>query len=88
MARDGVAAQAHAAIITQVTARDPGEYAEWQTHPGEIFVYVLRGTLVVHSVLYAAERLTEGDSLYYDAAAGSKWTSEGKRDAEVLWVYA
>lgn len=75
-------------IRTLVTAREPEEYTEWQVHPGEIFVYVLRGTLVVHSELYEPERLEEGDSIYYDAAAGTKWTCLGPETAEVLWVYA
>jgi transcriptional regulator with XRE-family HTH domain len=75
-------------IQTTVTARDPGEYAEWACHPGEIFVYVLSGTLVVHSTAYVPVRLETGDSMYYDAATGTKWTSEGAEDAIVLWVYA
>ena len=75
-------------IHTLVTARNPDEYAEWATHPGEIFVYVLSGTLVVHSTAYAPVHLVAGDSIYYDAAVGTKWTTEGPQDATVLWVYA
>ena len=75
-------------IQTTVTARNPNDYAEWATHPGEIFIYVLSGTLVVHSTVYAPVWLEAGDSLYYDAGTGTKWTSEGKTDASVLWVYA
>jgi transcriptional regulator with XRE-family HTH domain len=75
-------------ILTQVTARDPAEYAEWANHAGEIFLYVLSGTLVVHSRLYEPAVLEAHDSMYYDASADSKWTSRGKDDAEVLWVYA
>jgi transcriptional regulator with XRE-family HTH domain len=75
-------------ILTRVTARDPAEYAEWANHAGEIFLYVLSGTLVVHSRLYEPVVLKIHDSMYYDASADSKWTSRGKADAEVLWVYA
>ena len=75
-------------IQTSVTARHPDDYAEWAIHRGEIFLYVLSGTLVVHSTAYAPVRLEAGDSLYYDAGTGTKWTSEGKTDASVLWVYA
>ena len=75
-------------ILTLVTARDPAEYAEWANHAGEIFVYVLTGTLVVHSRLYEPVRLRAHDSMYYDASADTKWTSAGKADAQVLWVYA
>jgi transcriptional regulator with XRE-family HTH domain len=75
-------------ILTRVTARDPGEYAEWANHSGEIFLYVLSGTLVVHSRLYEPVRLRAHDSMYYDATADTKWTSVGKAGAQVLWVYA
>lgn len=75
-------------IVTRVTARDPAEYTEWARHSGEIFVYVLSGALVVHSRLYEPVRLEAHDSMYYDATADSKWTSEGEADAQVLWVYA
>ncbi|MCS3468380.1 transcriptional regulator with XRE-family HTH domain [Pseudomonas sp. JUb42] len=75
-------------LKTRVTAKVPGEYAEWPVHVGEIFVYVLSGRLVVHSQLYAPVYLEPGDSLYYDSSSGHKWTTEGETDAEVLWVYA
>ena len=75
-------------IRTRVVARSPDEYAEWAMHPGEIFVYVLKGTLVVHSMLYEPVSLDAHDSMYYDATTGSKWTSRGRTDAEVLWAYA
>lgn len=75
-------------LKTRVTARQPGEYAEWPVHEGEIFVYVLSGRLVVHSQLYAPVCLEPGDSLYYDSSSGHKWTTDGDGDAEVLWVYA
>jgi hypothetical protein len=71
-----------------VTARDPAEYAEWANHGGEIFLYVLSGVLVVHSRLHEPVVLKPHDSMYYDSSADSKWTSRGKADAEVLWVYA
>lgn len=73
---------------TRVTARRPEEYAEWARHPGEIFVYVLKGAMVLHSEAYAPLRLRAGESVYYDASMGSKWTSEGEDDAEVLWLYS
>ena len=74
-------------LKTRVTAREPGDYAEWPVHPGEIFVYVLSGRLIVHSQIYTPVALEAGDSIYYDAKAPHKWTSEGEDEAEVLWVY-
>ncbi|WP_296249025.1 helix-turn-helix domain-containing protein [Pseudomonas sp. UBA4194] len=72
---------------SRVVAKHPDEYSEWPSHAGELFVYVLSGCLVIHSQLYAPLRLEPGDSLYYDARAGHKWTSEGVDEAVVLWVY-
>lgn len=73
---------------TRVTSHDVGDYSEWQTHSGEIFVYVLSGTLVVYSEYYEPLTLEAGDSVYYDAKMGHKWISGGEADAEVLWIYA
>ena len=75
-------------IRTRVSARNPNDYAEWAVHSGEIFVYVLRGVLVVHSTVYSPVIMRRDDSLYYDATVGTKWTSQGRSDALVLWVYA
>ncbi|MER2533871.1 MAG: XRE family transcriptional regulator [Rhizobiaceae bacterium] len=73
---------------TRVTSHDVNDYSEWQTHSGEIFVYVLSGTLVVYSEYYEPLTLEEGDSVYYDAKMGHKWISSSEADAEVLWIYA
>ena len=75
-------------FLTKVTAHEVDLYSEWQRHQGEIFVHVLSGVLIVHSELYEPLRLSAGESVYYDASAGHKWTSEGAEDAEVLWVHA
>lgn len=73
---------------SRVIARRPSDYAEWGRHPGEIFLYVLSGVMVLHSEAYAPLRLRAGESVYYDASMGSKWTSDGEQDAEVLWLYS
>lgn len=75
-------------IRTRVRARTVDEYPEWARYNAEVFLTVLKGTLIVHSEIYAPTELHEGDSLYYDAASGHVWTSVGEEDAEVLWVYA
>jgi transcriptional regulator with XRE-family HTH domain len=75
-------------IRTRVRARRPEDYAEWARYDAEVFLLVLKGTVVVHSELYAPTELEEGDSIYYDASTGHVWTSIGDEDAEVLWAYA
>lgn len=75
-------------IRTIVRARELTSYEEWASYKAEIFLTVLRGVLIIHSQNYAPVRLEVGDSIYYDAASGHLWTSEGEQDAEVLWVYS
>jgi transcriptional regulator with XRE-family HTH domain len=75
-------------IYARVTACSVDEHDEWSRHEGEIFVYVLHGTLIVHSEHYKPVKLQEGDSIYYDASTGHKWTSDGATSAEVLWIFS
>ncbi|WP_421928436.1 helix-turn-helix domain-containing protein [Neoaquamicrobium sediminum] len=73
-------------IRTRVTARSPEEYRSWPVSDAEIFVTVIKGTMVVHSQIYEPLILNAGDSLYYDAGSPHIWTSQGPEDAEVIWV--
>lgn len=75
-------------IRTHVTARSPDEYDSWPVNDAEIFVTVIKGTMIVHSEIYEPLVLNQGDSLYYDASSPHVWTSEGPEDAEVVWVIA
>ncbi len=75
-------------IRTRVRARDLSAYEEWARYDAEIFLTVLKGTLILHSQNYEPTRLETGDSIYYEASTGHLWTSEGDEDAIVLWVYA
>ena len=75
-------------IRTRVRARELTSYEEWASYNAEIFLTVLSGVLVIHSQNYAPTRLEAGDSIYYDATTGHLWTSEGRDDAEVLWIYS
>jgi transcriptional regulator with XRE-family HTH domain len=75
-------------IYSTVTARLASDHDGWSKHEGEIFVYVISGTLIVHSENYNPARLEAGDSIYYDASSGHNWTSDGPEDAEILWVFS
>ncbi|MCW2238756.1 helix-turn-helix domain-containing protein [Azospirillum canadense] len=75
-------------IKTTIVARSIDDYPEWAKYEAEMFLYVLSGTVVIHSQIYEPLRLDAGDSLYYDASTPHLWVSEGDTDAEVLWVYA
>lgn len=75
-------------IRSRVTARTPSDYASWPVSDAEIFVTVVKGTVIVHSQVYEPLTLNTGDSLYYDASTPHIWLSEGPEDAEVIWVIA
>jgi transcriptional regulator with XRE-family HTH domain len=75
-------------IRTTVVARSIEDYPEWARYDAEVFIHVLKGTVVVHSQIYEPVRISAGDSMYYDASTPHLWVSEGEENAEVLWVYA
>jgi transcriptional regulator with XRE-family HTH domain len=73
-------------LYTKIGARTVGDYTNWPKSDTEIFLFVVKGTLVVNSRLYEPIELSEGDSMYYDASTEHLWTSKGPVDAEILWV--
>lgn len=75
-------------IMTTVVARSIDAYTEWARYEAEVFIHVLKGTVLVHSQIYEPVRLEVGDSMYYDASSPHVWTSEGEIEAQILWLYA
>ena len=75
-------------FVTVVTARSLDDYADWDRHESEDFLYVLKGRMVLHTEHYAPVRLGPGDSLYMDGRMGHAMVSLGKTDAVILWVSA
>jgi transcriptional regulator with XRE-family HTH domain len=51
-------------ILTRIRAHDIVEFGELVRHKGEEFVYVLEGTIEVHSQFYTAVTLTAGQGVY------------------------
>lgn len=73
-------------LCTTVSARSVSEYGAWPKTDAEIFLFVIKGTLVVNSRLYQPIELEQGDSMYYDASTEHIWTTKGVEDAVVLWL--
>lgn len=68
-------------ILGTVHARrinGPGDFA---SHPGEEFVYVLRGALEVHFATGAVVALARGDTLYFDSRIGHAYISTSRMPA-------
>ena len=53
-------------------------------HEGEEFVYVLKGTLCIHSEQYVPTLLEEGDSIYFDGNMPHAYVAEGDSGVDIL----
>jgi transcriptional regulator with XRE-family HTH domain len=74
-------------LITRIRAKSAEEFGEPVSHPGEEFVYVVRGSIVVHTEFYDPVTLAEGESIYIDSNMGHAYvTAEGCEEAVVLGV--
>ncbi|RJF85822.1 helix-turn-helix domain-containing protein [Sphingomonas cavernae] len=74
-------------LITRIRAKSAKEFGEPVRHPGEEFVYVIRGRIVVHTEFYDPLPLEEGESIYLDSSMGHAYvTADGCDEAIVLGV--
>jgi transcriptional regulator with XRE-family HTH domain len=71
--------------IAQITARSLEEHGPFVTHPGEEFIYVLDGSVVIVTEFYAPLTLEVGDSLQFDSMTPHAWYSSGDTPARVLF---
>ncbi|PLW78448.1 transcriptional regulator [Cohaesibacter celericrescens] len=72
--------------VSTIKARDISDFGDWIRHRGEEFMYVLSGTLELHTEHYRPLAMKAGDSVYYDSAMGHCCLSTSTQDAVVLWV--
>jgi len=73
-------------IIAEPHARSLAEFGELIRHEGEEFVYVLEGTVDLHTDLYAPARLEAGDSMYFDSGMGHAYIAVGLKRCRILSV--
>lgn len=72
--------------ISTIKARDLADFGSWVRHDGEEFMYVISGSLILHTEHYRPLEMAAGDSVYYDSAMGHCCVSTSPEDATVLWV--
>ena len=80
---------AHKAMLPfriRISAHTLDAFDDWGRHEGEEFLYVISGSVCLHSELYAPTHLEAGDSLYFDSRTGHAAISTSEEDAEVLWM--
>lgn len=73
-------------LLATVKAHDTHEFNALLAHPGEEFIFVLSGRVVLHTDYYAPVELDEGDCCYFDSTMGHGMVRAGDTDARVLWV--
>jgi len=67
-----------------VTVQTMDEHGPFVTHPGEEFIHVVEGTVIVETGYYAPLTLETGDSLQFDASTPRAVLTAGPKPARVL----
>jgi len=74
-------------VLTKVRAKGMLEFGELVRHSGEEFVYVLSGTVEVHTEFYDTIVLNAGESVYIDSNMGHAYiAAKGCKEALLLGV--
>lgn len=77
----------HAVPMTiDVTARSLEEFGEFNSHPGEEFLYVIEGELDLYSETYSPANLRQGDSMYFDSTMGHAYVAAGNGPCRILSI--
>lgn len=73
-------------IIAELRARSLEEFGELIRHPGEEYAYVLEGTVLFHTELYAPLTLHKDDSIYFDSGMGHAYLAAEPGPCRVLSI--
>lgn len=75
-------------IIIDIQARSVEELGGLVRHGGEEYLYVLRGSMELHSDLYAPLKLAMGDSVYFDSGMSHGYVRTSAEPCVILCVCA
>jgi transcriptional regulator with XRE-family HTH domain len=64
-------------IVTVIRAKSLQEFGDLVRHPGEEYVYVLKGRVEVYTEFYDPVVLDEGQSIYIDSSMGHAYLAAG-----------
>ena len=70
--------------LSKVKARTLQEFGPLLKHPGEEFVFVIKGKIEVHTEIYSPEKLEAGDSLYLDSRMGHAYLNAAQGETVIL----
>ncbi len=74
--------------IDRITARTLEAAGGLKSHAGEEFIYILSGTVEIHTEFYKPSRLEAGDSMYLDSQMAHAYVVAGSQEAQILVVTA
>jgi transcriptional regulator with XRE-family HTH domain len=74
-------------VVTRVHVQSIDDFGELVRHPGEEFIYVVSGLLMVHTEFYDPVQLDQGESLYIDSGMGHAYVcAPGCKEVVLLGV--
>ena len=73
-------------MIGDINARSVEEFGPMIEHSGEEFVFVVEGTLELHTSIYAPVRLEQGDSIFFDSDMAHAYINVGPGRCQVLSI--
>lgn len=74
-------------VLTRIRAKSLSEFGDLVSHPGEEYIHVLEGTIIVHSEFYDPVELRTGEAIYIDSNMGHAYVAaEDCDEALVLGV--
>jgi transcriptional regulator with XRE-family HTH domain len=73
-------------VIAELHARTLEQFGEMIRHSGEEYAFILEGTVVFHSELYAPLTLRKGDSIYFDSGMGHAYLAGESGPCRVLSI--
>lgn len=73
-------------LIMEVKARNVEEVTTWSSHDGEEFIFVMSGTIDLHTEFYDPVRLETGDSAYIDSGMAHMFLSIGAGNARMASI--
>jgi transcriptional regulator with XRE-family HTH domain len=75
-------------MVTTVDVRRVEDWGPLSRHEGEEWMYVLSGSIALHTEFYAPLVMKTGDSVYIDSGMGHAMVALNDAQARVLSVYA
>ena len=73
-------------ILARIKSHNIESFGDLLDHPGEEFIYVIEGEVMVYNDYYKPIKLSSGDSIYFDSSMGHALISTSDNDALVIWI--